>query len=154
MTALPLQFRTAVRRFITNDGPAVVVPVPRIVCTLAVGSRRRLMDGWIDTGSPLTIFPLDMWEPFADQISWAGAPDAVFPVSVGGAVVPVRFGRVRVGVVSADLRAELAAVDVSAMFAQGPSPNRVPLIGLWGGVLAGRRLVVEPDLASARLEAA
>lgn len=157
MIRVPLGIRAVLRRFpaTAGGGPPVAFTEYRVVCPLLVGAGRHFFDAWIDTGAPVSVFPQRVWRAFPDEIDWVD--DVERPLreaSVGGVGYPFRYGRIPVGVISADLRTELPPVSVLAMFTWDGEKLPAPLVGLAGGVLAGRRLVVESDLAAARLEAA
>lgn len=157
MIRVPLGIKTVPRRFPAPDGGGTPVAFTeyRVVCPLLVGAGRHLFDAWIDTGAPVSVFPQRVWRAFSDEIDWVDDPGRLpREASVGGVGYPFHYGRVPVGVISADLRTELPPLSVLAMFTRDGEKLPAPLIGLTGGVLAGRRLVVEPDLAAARLEAA
>ena len=155
MIRVPLVVKAKPRRFDVGGGSVVVTPVVRLICTLVVGADRRGFDAWVDTGAPISSFPQRTWRRFAHEIEWLGDPAGPpLAATIGGVGYPFRLGRVPVAVVSADMRAVLPAVPVTAMFVFDVDKLPAPLVGLTDSVLAGRRLVVEPDLVSARLEAA
>lgn len=133
--------------------PARLV-LPRLACALRVGPERVKVDAWLDTGSPLTLVPQDSWGCFEPHIRWTDPAGGGLATRVAGGSFLGRRGWIEMAVSSADLRAELPPLPVAALFVQDGGALKQALVGLSGGVLAGRRLVVEPDLASARLEAA
>jgi hypothetical protein len=115
--------------------------------------RRQNFPALLDTGAPLTVFPRHAWEAFEDQITWlrlnpdevaARPPDQRTPTtSVFGSRFPYRLGRVWIGAFDREGRL-LPAVPVIAQFrddvVQPGQPLPLLLLGLWGGILEGRRL--------------
>ncbi len=154
MTEFPLAVITKLAHFDRVGGGQLVLPVNRLACLVLVGPE-VVFDAWVDSGSPLTVFPEKDWRPFEAAVTWRDDLAGGLPkLNVAGGEFPFRFGRVMLDLMSADLRAELVGLEVEAMFPFDDGRLPITLLSLWGGALAGRRLVVEPDLASARLEAA
>lgn len=154
MPDFPLAVITRLTHFDRVGGGQLVLPVNRLACLGLIGPE-AVFDAWLDTGSPLTVFPEKDWRRFEAAVAWRDAPtDSPPKLKVAGGEFPFRFGRVTLDLMSADLREEIAGLEVDAMFPFDGGQLSITLLSLWGGVLAARRLVVEPDLASARLEAA
>jgi hypothetical protein len=128
---------------------------------IRVGEKTRvILDCILDSGAPLTVFPRIIWKRFENDIEWLTLPDARAAVSwttnlrgrTGGRI-PCRLGR---GWVEAfDLenpRQSLLGMQVLAQFEQQKTSDDRVLVGLHGGILERRRLIVEPDLRQAWLE--
>ena len=141
---------------VTPAGRPVVLPMLRLTCLLRFAGRTPWTDCWVDTGSPYNVFGERHWRKFEHDIDWVADPPAdVTDVGrVAGGTYPYRFGRVPAELAGADLDRIVDLGTIVAVMLSDDEHLPTPLVGLWGGVLAGRRLVVEPDLASARLEAA
>jgi hypothetical protein len=142
MTTLSLRLATEVVSFDAGGGEPVRLPLTRIVCPLLVKGGRVLVDGWIDTGATLTVFPLSAWDRFRDQVGWLGGT-AANGIRVAGETCRYRIGRVAVAATTADLKVTLPAVPVTAACLQDPGRLKYALIGLTrrrpGRPPAGRR---------------
>ena len=136
------------------SGRRVVLPSPRIGCLLLAGPARHPVNAWLDTGSPLTIIPEEHWSEFEPSVTWVDAAGEGISCRLAGATHLCRRGRVDLSVASSESAVVLPPTPVLVLCARDGGTLKQALVGLAGGVLAGRRLVVEPDLAAARLEAA
>jgi hypothetical protein len=131
----------------------------RLKSLVLVGSSSTPRDGLMDTGSPLTIFPERIWKNHRQEIEWFTTPPSSTLKSwwssisgVTGGAVPCELGRISLTVI--DLSGNtLRPIPVVAKFAQdnGLLPNRV-ILGLWGGILEGRRLMLDSSATDAWLE--
>lgn len=124
------------------------VPLRRLTCYLRVplvpGAQRAV----IDTGAPISYFPHQIW---ANDFRWREGRDFdILPIAGNPPLVgqtlgfryPFRLARLRVPIILAgrDLRAPRLQVDsLVTQLAERGGPT-VILLGLWGGVLDGRRL--------------
>ncbi|MDB5309356.1 MAG: hypothetical protein JWO38_3558 [Gemmataceae bacterium] len=140
-----------------RSGVPSVIPLSRLLARLSVIPRdaaadyrpSHLDDPWcplviLDTGSPLTLFPYPVWQPFEAAITWLeqpprpdGQPRRV--TILGGSWV-YRLGRVRAGLIDEEGR-WLPAVWANAWFLEdAPASPRQAVLGLRTGVLDGRSL--------------
>lgn len=144
----------------TGEGDLLSVPFLRVYSLMRIGSRAQFaQDCIIDTGAPLTIFPVKQWKHFADDIEWLAPADpsidswlSVITGKTGGQR-SCRIGRVVAE--ACDLGPPptfLPASTVLALFEETPNGDDQILVGLHGGILAGRRLIVEADLGVGYLE--
>jgi len=139
-------------------GGQVHIPLLRLMTFVYCGSDRTLREAAIDTCAPLSVFPETVWTAFRNDIRWfANLPGPVLPSwlshvrGFGGTGFACRIGSVPVVTVGVG-NTRLPAVDLLAYFLlDGGQTNRI-LMGLHGGILEGRRLVVEPDLRQAYIE--
>ncbi len=153
--------RTTAETVVGRRGESLVVPFLRLFTVIKVGRRpRRLCDTIIDTGAPLTVFPQRAWRNFAAEVEWLDLPAARAAVSwvaklrgKTGGERRCRVGRVRVEAFDLERPpSSLPAVNVVAQFEEEDSADDRILTGLFGGILEGRRLILEPDLRQAWLE--
>jgi hypothetical protein len=152
---------------IDPQGAAVSLPFLRLFTLIRIGGARtpRIRECLIDTGAPLSVFPEWEWRLFAAEVEWlAPAPGHPFPwwltrfTGMTGGSCPCRPGRIVAEPVGYGPGAQvLSATPLVALFAEdGSRPededrHRI-LMGLHGGILEGRRLIVEADARQAWLE--
>ena len=139
------------QQVVTASGELVELILLRLSALLRIGSEQRAFDGLFDSGSALTIFPERVWRKFERDIEWltfpSGATPAAWWISVSGLTggsTPCRIGRIPVTVVD-DVGRTLSPVPVLAKFAEDVGTFPRILLGLYGGVLQGRRLLVNSD---------
>ena len=97
----------------------------------------------------MSVFPRSRWLPFADEIQWlrvqTDRPDDCWLTRITGwtgGQAPCRVGRVAVQALDRERpSAELAFVDVIALFEQEPSNNDRILIGMHASIFQRRRLI-------------
>ena len=140
-----------------TSGVVAQIPLYRLIAKLVVVPRdasdayRPLdlndalcPDAIVDTGAPLTLFPYEIWEPFAAQIQWFDQPprDDGTPrqVTILGGRFRSSLGRVKLGAIDEDAR-WLPPVTVNAWFLQyhAGSPKQA-ILGLRSRLLDRRRL--------------
>ena len=120
--------------------PTIRLTIRLFVLPLDAVSRDRpddLPPDWevevaFDTGAPLTIFPFDVWQPFAAAAQWLGQPPqaARTRVAVLGGRFASRLGRVRFGAAD-DGGNRLPAVASSALFLDSdPAAPKQAVLGL------------------------
>jgi hypothetical protein len=142
-------------RCVDSAGDAIVLPRLRLRVLLAFGIPRGSSvnfapprGAFIDTGAPLSVFPEREWRPWEDRIEWlrfAGGVTARAPrLRVLGGSYPYRMGRVLVAAADTHGR-QLPRVPVIAQFAEDGGNLSGILMGMRGGILDGRRLVVDVD---------
>ena len=124
------------------------IPLRRLTCFLRVppipGAKRAI----IDTGAPLTYFPHQVW---ANEFNWREGRDFdILPV-VGNpplvgqtlsSLYAFRLARLRVPIFLAGRDLTGPRLQIDSLVTQLCEPGGPPviLLGLWGGVLDGRRL--------------
>jgi hypothetical protein len=140
------------------------VPLRRLYCWLRVLAIPGARVAYLDTGAPLTVFPRQVWK---NEFNWQAGRDYE-ELSVAG------IGTLRGQVLGYRYSCRLARLKVPVELAgHDPKGNRLRLdslvclladiggppftiLGLWGGVFTGRKLVVETrpnsDDILARLE--
>jgi hypothetical protein len=157
------------RRFVDEAGVAQDLLRLRLRARILIGrdpdnapdDRRQSLDGIVDTGAPLTVFPRHVWDDrlsrFSSHITRLQfdpdemaqrPPDQRTPTSVvAGRRFPYFLGRVHLGAFDLEGR-RMPAVPVLAMFREDVVPRGEPpppiLLGLGSGILDGRRLVRDP----------
>ncbi|MCI0699495.1 MAG: hypothetical protein L0241_00220 [Planctomycetia bacterium] len=139
-----------------RSGTIYHIPLPRLTLRLFVLPRDavdrakpdKLPDDWmpdtvLDTGAPLTIFPFQVWQPFADAIQWLNQPPAGSggrSVTILGGTFPYRLGRLRFGAVDLDGN-WLPAVSSNAWFLEDtPTAPRQAVLGLRTRLFEKRQL--------------
>jgi hypothetical protein len=105
----------------------------------------RTLEYVLDLGSPPSAFPLGIWQPISQQIQWPLAeqipPWANHIRGLGGGVVPVKLGVLAVRLVDLEGTAKSRPFLLIALFAREDVKGfNTPILGLGGGVYAGRRL--------------
>lgn len=124
-----------------------------------VNPTRPFFPALVDTGAWISVFPRSVWERFATEITWLDLnPDEVSARSaeqqaptlggMTGGGAPYRLGCVPVA--ARDLwRRSLPAIPVTAAFrldVPSGSEGTVIVLGLWEGILQGRRLWCGPTV--------
>jgi hypothetical protein len=116
-------------------------------------------DAIIDTGSPFTWFPEDVWQSLRVSVDyeWLAFPTGCTPprgLSVGWNFT-FRFARFLQPIGLHDFQTELTRDGAIVQFANGNPPippgSRRPafvVVGLWGGVLEGTALRISADAAT------
>jgi hypothetical protein len=142
-------------RCVDPQGTSVVVPRMRLLTLLdfgpldgaAVRTASSIRRALIDTGAALSVFPERVWRSFQHRIEWltfAGhsASHQLPRVRVLGGEYPYRMGRVRVAAIDREGH-RLPALPVIAQFTE--DAGRLPriLMGMRGGILEGRRLLLD-----------
>jgi hypothetical protein len=156
---------------VVSDGvnPPVNLNQLRLFLWVKLGDEYSHRQAVLDTGAPFTILPKQVWAILhrRGSITWVAhtpgtAPRGSLPiVVVGGSRYPFRLGRVAVQVTKLD-GSELRPVPVLAQCLEDeqltpsdPVPLRArPILGLAGGLLHGRQLLVEADAAGQHWSAA
>jgi hypothetical protein len=117
-----------------------------------------VLDGLIDSGAPLSVFPEKHWKQFEHDIEWLTFPPGARPnpwwTTVSGATggsLPCRLGRVALLPFDTERR-QLPTVKVVAKFAEDSGLFARSLMGLAAGILVGRRVIADADLGEAWLE--
>jgi hypothetical protein len=161
-------------RFIPRDGNLVLAPpvaglnrvlVRHLYCSLRVPPIPGTYQAVLDTGSPLTVFPHDLWY---HQFGWRAGRDfdelsvAGIGTTLTGQVLGYRYScrlaRLRVPVELAGRDPKGDRLRLDALVCQLADIGGPPftILGLWGGAFTGRRLAVETQTNSddlfARLE--
>jgi hypothetical protein len=142
-------------------GNAISLPFLRILTLLRVGKRtRHVLDAIVDSGAPLTVFPLRAWQRFAGEIEWLKPAADQGP----GSWITHLQGRTgghgacdvgRILVETLDLERPprvLRAVPVIAQFEKYHHQDERATVGLHASILQSRRMIVVPDLSDAWLE--
>lgn len=153
--------RTPAETLVESLGTTSIIPFLRLFVLLRIGCQaRRIVDGIIDTGAPLTVFPRLTWKRFAKDIEWLALPPEKFARSwltnlrgrTGGRSA-CRIGRVFVEAfdVEGGLRFLPGGV-ILAQFEEIETTEDRIILGLHGGILENRRLIVEPDARLAWIE--
>lgn len=142
-------------------GVPLTVPFLRPFTMLRLGLQtRQIAESIIDTGAPLTVFPRKVWQRFASEIEWLSLPAAQATVSwltnlrgrTGGRS-RCRIGRMWVEAFDLERPQRfLPALRIVAQFEEKEFPDERIITGLYGGILQGRRLILEPDLRQAWIE--
>jgi hypothetical protein len=143
------------RQIVDARGAVARLPFLRLTAILFLGSHPQPTDGLIDTGSPVSVWPEKTWKPHARNIEWVTFPPGqqtpVWWTSVSGVTggaYPCRLGRMVV--TAADLTGQrLAPVPVLGKFASDGGKLPRIILGLHGGILESRRLILEADLGQA-----
>ena len=112
-----------------------------------------LQEGYVDTGSYLSIFPERSWRRFAHEIHWPTTQEeAALPKwctslrGIVGGKSACRLGRVAVELYSPqNLNKRIGPANLLALFAFDNGAMRRPLLGLNGGSFDGRRLIIAKD---------
>ncbi len=153
--------QTAAETVFAAPGVPLTIPFLRLFTILRVGLQSRQVEqSIIDTCAPLTVFPRKAWRRFASEIEWLALPAARATESwltnlrgrTGGRS-RCRIGRVWVEAFDLERPQRfLPGVRILAQFEEKELPDERVITGLYGGILEGRRLIVEPDLQQAWIE--
>jgi hypothetical protein len=141
------------------------VMLRRLYCHFRVPPVPGAYEAVLDTGAPLTVFPHRLWhQRFGwragrdfDELSVAGVGNTL-QGQVLGHRFACRLARLRVGVELAGRDPKGDRLRLDSLVCQLADPGGPPyiILGLWGGMFAGRRLSVgtQPgtDDLTARLE--
>lgn len=139
-------------------GPSVV-PLFQFRVLTRLSSLPATYDGIIDTGSPLTWLPEAIWSRLHPGTDYEWVPFATGyhpPVTrTAGWEFQFRLARLLIPLTLLDNSTTYDRFGVVAQFAEGDPPayltsNRPPrfVLGLWGGVLEGSSLRIDPDPAT------
>jgi hypothetical protein len=133
------------------------VPRPRFRCLVRVPGFLTPLDAIIDTGAPLICLPRTVWTRFVEGVDYewlpfdgVGAPPTA---RVAGWQFTFQMARFLQPLTMLDYTTSFDRPDVIAQFADSDPPRRgnAPpsfIVGLWGGVLEGGRIVVGRDPVS------
>lgn len=153
--------RTIAETVLDNSGGSIVLPFLRVYSVIRIGLRsRQVADCVIDTGAPLSVFPRQTWETIADEIEWLNLPSGRAKESW---VVNLRGrtggqSKCRIGRIFAELfdlerpQQFLPGDNIIAQFEEQRFPDDRIIIGLHGGILDHRRLILQPDLQGGWIE--
>ncbi len=139
----------------------IILPFLPLFALLRVGRKaRHLADGIIDTGAPLSVFPHLSWKRFAGDIEWLTLPPERLSASWvanlsgrTGGTRRCRIGRVFLEAFDVEQGCQfLPGTRILAQFEEDETIDNRIILGLHGGILEGRRLIVEPDLRQAWIE--
>jgi hypothetical protein len=139
----------------------IALPFLRLFVLLRIGRlARQLADGIIDTGAPLSVFPRLTWKSFASEIDWLTLPPQRYSRSWvanlsgrTGGTSRCRIGRVFLEAYDVESGCHfLPGAFILAQFEEDETIDNRVILGLHGGILEGRRLIVEPDLRQAWIE--
>lgn len=141
-------------KLVDSKGVEVSLDSVRLHCAFLVGApgQAHFRQALVDTASELSLFPERHWRAFESQIEWLTDRIISKKARVGGGEFPFRLGRITITVIQADLNAQLAPAPLLAQFVNDDEKLGHALLGLGGGFLRQRRLVIDPDLREARLE--
>ncbi len=142
------------RRYRTFSFGAKTVHRERVFALMRINQSQPsalLLQGVVDTGAPVTVFPQLVWQKFAGEISWLSAlNDPGVPSwckefgGVAGGVIPCRVGTV--GIEFYDhVGGRLGPTEIVAMFAYDYGQMTEVLVGLSGGPFTKRRLEMTYD---------
>ncbi len=153
--------RTSSETVFDKSQTPIVLPFLRLFVLLRIGRHaRQLADGIIDTGAPLTVFPRLTWKHFATDIDWLTLPPERLSSSwvanlrgrTGGRS-RCRIGRVFLEAFDVESGSRfLPGASILAQFEEDETIENRIILGLHGGILERRRLIVEPDLRQAWIE--
>src|SRR5262249_44715826 len=138
---------------ITPAGGTIQVPRPQFRCLLRVPNALFPRDTVIDTGAPVTCFPEAIWSQFREGTDFEWLPFAPGVQPPRGQMINWQFSfqmaRFLVSRALVDYTSLIERPEVVAQFATGnppsaPGQRSLPpiVIGLWGGVLEGGRIVI------------
>jgi hypothetical protein len=153
--------RTAPETVVDASGTSIVLPFLRLFVLLRIGKRaHQLADGIIDTGAPLSVFPRLTWKRFAADIDWLTLPRERLSHSWvanlrgrTGGKSRCRIGRVFVEAFDVESGCRfLPGTFILAQFEEEETIEDRIILGLHGGILEGRRLILESDLRQAWIE--
>jgi len=61
-------YHTSAQQVVDAGGSVTTLPFRRLTALFYIGNDAQLRDGFIDTASPLSVFPQVVWERFEKQI--------------------------------------------------------------------------------------
>ncbi len=132
-----------------------LLPRTQLLCWVRLPNLLTPRDGIIDTGSPFSWFPQNVWEKFRPGIDFEELPfEAGYTpprVRTAGWTFTFRMARLLQPIVLHDTTTELPRDGVVVQFADGNPPSSTPnrparvVLGLWGGVLEGTNLRMATD---------
>jgi hypothetical protein len=141
--------------------PPLTIPFLRLFAMMRIGHEARVVaESILDTGAPLTVFPRKMWRQFESEIEWLPLSKAQTTNSwltnlrgrTGGRS-DCRIGRVFVELFDLERPQHfLRFVRIVAQFELTDFPDERVITGLHGGILEGRRLILETDRRQAWIE--
>lgn len=134
-------------------GGRLDVPRARFHCLVQVPQALMPFDAVIDTGAPLSCFPNAVWRQFVEGVDYEWLPFAGGTPPSGrvvGWLFNFRMARFLRPLAMMDYTTALDRPNVIAQFADSDPPRRanappVLIIGLWGGILEGGRIVIDRD---------
>ena len=146
-------------------GGQLLIPRLQFRCWVRLPNSLLPRDGIIDTGSPFSWFPEDIWSRFRPGIEfeWLPFPSGYQAPIARTATWAFRFRMARMlqPITLFDTATELERDGAIVQFAEGnpPSPsgiNRpaVVIFGLWGSILDGTKLVFTANSSSGGLDGA
>lgn len=153
--------RTEAGTVIAGAEAPLTIPFLRLFTMIRIGQQApTVAESIIDTGAPLTVIPRKMWRRFAADIEWLSLPaahdmDSWLTTLRGrtGGQSKCRIGRVLVEAFDLERPQRfLPRVRIIAQFEEKDLPDERVITGLHGGILEGRRLIVEMDSGEAYLE--
>lgn len=137
-------------------GGILAVRRAQLRCWMRLPNVSRLVDGIVDTGSPLTIVPEALWCRLREGIDFEWLPYAGGFQPPSGLLAGWRFSfqiaRFLVPLTLIDYTTQIDRPGVVAQFTIGnppvtPGPPYI-ILGLWGGVLEGGRVAIDRDPAT------
>jgi hypothetical protein len=135
-------------------GSRLVAPRVQLRCYAWLPAALMPRDAIIDTGSPYSWFPADIWTHFREgtDFEWLPFGPGVTPPATRtvGWTFTFRMARMLQPIRLFDLSAEIGRDRVVVQFADGNPPPRgqAPpsfVVGLWGGLLDDTKLVITPN---------
>lgn len=152
--------RTSAGLVRTGESKLLSVPFLRVYSQMRIGVQSKFVqDCIVDTGAPLTIFPVTQWKQFAEDIEWLSPADPSIDswlTRITGKTGGERSCLIgRVAAEAFDLGPPATFLPPSmvlALFEEDPNGDDQIIAGLHGGILAGRRLIIESDLGVGYLE--
>jgi hypothetical protein len=147
-------------------GEVVRIPFLRIFALAYFGGLQNVRHCIVDTGAALSVFPQSEWMNFVNDIEWLQTPNGVvnpdWVTNVAGATggsCPCRLGYVRAVFMAFGGKARrlpplrlLGQFLLDGGLPEDQRPMKRIVLGLYGGCLQGRRLIVDPDSCEAWLQ--
>jgi hypothetical protein len=144
------------------NGGRVLLPRVQLRCWVQLPGLSGARDGIIDTGSPYTWFPDDIWRHLVPGTDFEWLPFAANYqpplLQTAGWSGPFRFARFLKPVLLLDGTTQVARDGVVAQFADGTPPvvsrglSTAFIVGVRGGLLDGARLHLETGAPGGALE--
>ena len=142
-------------------GGQLLLPRLQFRCLVRLPGVIFPYDGVIDTGSPFSWFPHEVWSRFGPgtDFEWLPFSPGYLPplARTAGWTFRFRIARMLVPVTLLDASTEVHRDRVIVQLADGnpsrPTANApaVVVLGLWGGILEGTRLHIDADPATGGL---